>query len=54
MPHVFLNGSFAHTYTQLEQLASDALCPPKPIRACHLFDQYDRLWGELRLSRISP
>ena len=23
VPHVFLNGSFAHVYTQLEQLASD-------------------------------
>jgi hypothetical protein len=43
MPHVFLNGSFAHANTQLEQLASDALRSPESMTTCHLLDQSDRL-----------
>ncbi len=37
--HVFLDRSFTHANTQLEQLASDALRSPEPIIACHLLDQ---------------
>ena len=37
--------------TQLEQLASDALSSPESILTCHLLDQCDCFWRELRLSR---
>jgi len=53
VPHVFLDRAFAHTNTQFEQLTSDALRSPEPIVPCHLLDQCDRLWRELRLPRIS-
>jgi hypothetical protein len=43
VPHVFLDGPLTHANIQLEQLASDALRFPEPIRACHFLDQCDRL-----------
>jgi hypothetical protein len=36
--HVLLDGSLAHTNTQLEQFATNAFSTPKPIVLGHIFD----------------
>jgi len=50
--HIFLNCSFTHPNIELEKLTTNALRSPEPIVCGHLLDQADRLWRELRLSRM--